>query len=289
MKVKEVLDKTIQFFRDKKMDQARFEAEWLIGAGLGLDRVQLYMKYDQPLKEQELQNLRDFVKRRVQGEPLAYIAGTKGFYGYDFIVNPDVLIPRPETETLVEKALEFSKALNKGTLEILDLGSGSGCIGLTMAKKLPQAKVTLVDVSEKSLEVAKKNGHNLKVSERCQFVNSDAVEFLKSTEQMFDLILANPPYIAPEDTKVDEHVRKYEPHLALFACQGTSLLETWSQAGVAKLANPGLMLMEMGFEQGPQMKQHFLNLKFFERVEVLKDLSNHDRVILGQKGCVTHG
>jgi release factor glutamine methyltransferase len=283
MKVKEVLDKTIQFFREKKMEQARFEAEWLIGAGLGLDRVQLYMKYEQPLKENELNKLREFVKRRVQGEPLAYIAGVKGFYGYDFVVNTDVLIPRPETETLVEKALEFIKKQNLQEPKILDLGTGSGCVGLTMAKKIPGATVTLLDVSPAALAVARQNAENLKVNERVSFIESDALEFLKGTDETFDLILSNPPYISPEDKQVDEHVRKFEPHLALFAESGTQLLKTWSENAQHKLKNPGIMLMEMGHDQGDEMKTWFESFKFFSRVEVIQDLSKNDRIILGER------
>jgi release factor glutamine methyltransferase len=283
MKVKEVLDKTIQFFREKKMEQARFEAEWLIGAGLGLDRVQLYMKYDQPLKENELSKLREFVKRRVQGEPLAYIAGAKGFYGLDFVVNKDVLIPRPETETLVEKALDFIKLKSLEQPKILDLGTGSGCVGLTLAKKIPGASVTLLDVSSAALLVARQNAENLKVTERVSFIESDAAEFLKGTDESFDLILANPPYISPQDVQVDEHVRKFEPHLALFAESGTQLLKLWSENSQHKLRNPGLILMEMGHDQGEEMKLWFEGFKFFGRVEVIQDLSKNDRVILGER------
>ena len=283
MKVKEVLDKTIQFFREKKMDQARFEAEWLIGAGLGLDRVQLCMKYDQPLKENELNKLRDFVRRRVQGEPLAYISGVKGFYGLDFIVTKDVLIPRPETETLVEKALDFIKKQNLENPKIIDLGTGSGCIGLTIAKKIPGANVTLLDVSSAALAVAKQNAENLKLIDRISFIESDASDFLKGTDETFDLILANPPYISPFDKQVDDHVRKYEPHLALFADSGTQLLKTWSESAKHRLKKPGLMLMEMGYDQGEDMRVWFEGFKFFTRVEVIQDLSKNDRVISGER------
>ncbi|MFN8846160.1 MAG: peptide chain release factor N(5)-glutamine methyltransferase [Bdellovibrionales bacterium] len=283
MKVKEVLDKTIQFFREKKMEQARFEAEWLIGAGLGLDRVQLYMKYDQPLKENEIVKLREFVKRRVQGEPLAYIAGVKGFYGFDFIVNKDVLIPRPETETLVEKALDFIKLKSLSAPKIIDLGTGSGCVGLTLAKKISGATVTLLDISPAALLVARQNAENLKILDRVSFIESDAAEFLKGTDETFDLILANPPYISPDDKQVDDHVRKFEPHLALFADSGTRLLKTWSEKAQGKLKSPGLMLMEMGHDQGEEMKTWFESFHFFSQVQVIQDLSKNDRVILGER------
>lgn len=283
MKTKEVLDKTIQFFRDKKMENARLEAEWLIGAGLGLDRVQLYLKFDQPLKENEVTKLRDMVKRRIAGEPLAYITNSRGFYGLEFKVTPDVLIPRPETETLVEKALDYLKTLDQESISILDLGTGSGCIGLTLAKKDPRVKLKLVDISPGALSIAKENAEALNVTDRCQFFEAKADQFLNQETESFDLILANPPYIAPSDTHVEKDVKAFEPHTALFAEEGTSLLKLWSQSAASKLKSKSLMMMEMGFDQGPQMKDFYINLKCFSKIEVIKDLSGHDRVILGEK------
>jgi len=283
MKIKEVLDKTIQFFKDKKLESARLEAEWLIGAGLGLDRIQLYLKFDQPLKEDELTKLREMVKRRISGEPLAYIIGSRGFYGLEFQVTKDVLIPRPETETLVEKALDYSNKIETDEIQIADLGSGSGCIGLTMAKKDSRVKVKLVDISSEALKIARLNAEKLNIQEQCEFIESDAANFLNQTNLQFDLILANPPYIDFTDLHVEENVKKFEPELALFAEGGTSLLKKWSTAAPLRLKNKSLLMMEMGFDQGPQMKNHFEELKSFAKVEVLKDLSGHERVILGEK------
>ncbi len=285
MTVKEVLDRTIQFFKDKKMDQARLEAEWLIAGGLGINRVQLYMKYEQPLREPEVAKLREYVRRRSQGEPLAYITGTKGFYKLDFKVTPDVLIPRPETETLVETAIDWARknCAGKEEIKILDLGSGSGCVGLTMAVELPQARVHLVDISEKALAVAKENAQSLGVIERCLFTRGDAFEVCVQIEGKFDLILSNPPYIDPQDPEVEEDVKKYEPSAALFTEGGNQLLKSWSQAYGSKLLKPGLMLMEMGYKQGAEMLKHFESLKIFDDVKILKDLSGHDRIIQGSR------
>lgn len=282
MKLKEVLDKTIQFFKEKKIENARLEAEWLIAGGLKLDRIQMYMKYDQPLKDHELQILRDMVKRRISGEPLAYITGSKGFYGLEFKVTPAVLIPRPETETLVEKALDWLKTQTQDEIHVLDLGSGSGCIGLTLAKKDSRIKVRLVDISLEALEVAQENTKLLKLEERTTFTNQDAADFLKTTDEKFDLIVANPPYINPHDSHVEENVKKYEPHLALYADEGSALLEQWSKLAVHKMKQPGFMLMEMGFDQGQEMKNYFESLRAFTNTQVIQDLSSKDRVITGE-------
>ena len=283
MTVKEVLDRTIQFFKDKKWDQPRLEAEWLIAGGLGIDRVQMYMKYEQPLKETEISKLREYVKRRASGEPLAYITGTKGFYKLDFKVTKDVLIPRPETEALIEHALIWAKKnlKEKPEIKVLDIGSGSGCVGLTMAKELPNTKIQFIDISEKALAVAKENAQLLKLEERCIFTLGDAAEVASQVEGGFDIILSNPPYISPDDLEVEAHVKSFEPHTALFAQNGTDLLKSWSKLYASKLSQPGLMMMEMGYKQGLEMQKYFESLEAFDIVQVIKDLSGLDRIIQG--------
>ena len=148
MKLKEVLDKSIQFFKDKKFESARLDAELLISHALKLERMQLYLKFDSPLTEKEVSDCREVVRRRSQGEPVAYITEEKGFYGLTFKVGPGVLIPRPETELLVEQALEFIKQNKLEAPKILDLGAGTGCIGFSILKNIPQA--TLVCVVQSS-------------------------------------------------------------------------------------------------------------------------------------------
>jgi release factor glutamine methyltransferase len=138
MKLKEVLDKTTAFFKDKKLDTPRLDAELLLSHGLKLDRIQLYMKFDQPLSDEELATCRELVRRRSQGEPVAYIQGSKEFYGFSFEVNSHVLIPRPETEHIIDEALKWATDKDR-ELKILDLGTGSGCVGLTLLKKFPQS------------------------------------------------------------------------------------------------------------------------------------------------------
>lgn len=291
MKLKEVLDKTTQFFKEKNIDTPRLDAELLLAHGLKLERMQLYLKFDQPMGEAELATCRELVRRRVQGEPVAYILGSKYFYGYNFAVNSAVLIPRPETEHIVEAALDW--APDKDTnYTIVDLGSGSGCIGLTLLKKLPNAKLIAVDASEKALEVAKANATNLEVSERAQFINADAanVDLVLATVKDFTgsseihILVSNPPYIASDDKDVEENVKKFEPEIALFAPEnGLKFLRDWSQKYSQFLSDKAIVLMEMGMTQGPAMKSHFEGLGIFNKVDVIKDLASLDRVIRGVK------
>ncbi len=295
MKLKEVLDKTIAFFKEKKFDSPRLDAELLLAHGLKLERIQLYMKFDQPLQETELASLRELVRRRSQGEPVAYILGHRDFYGETFEVNSHTLIPRPETEHIIEETLKWAENDGRSLdqpYRILDLGTGTGCVGLTLLKKLPSAKLVSVDLSEKALAVATRNAQNLGVSDRVHFVHSDAanadkvLSVVKSfmSESTVDILVSNPPYIAHEDSAVEANVKKYEPSMALFADdEGLKLLKTWSQNYKFNLSSQALVLMEMGMTQGPAMKNHFEGLGVFNEVRVIKDLSGHDRVICGVK------
>lgn len=280
MTIKEVLDRTVQFFKEKKFETARLDAELLLSHTLGLkDRVALYLKFDQPMKEDELVRCREAVRRRSQGEPVAYILGTKGFFGFDFVVNKNTLIPRPETEILVEKAL--SKFSTETALHAYDFGTGSGCIGLSLAKKLPNATVTLVDGSGAALEVASENAKRLGVSERVTVVHS-LVEKLETGKAQ--LILANPPYIDRNDTNVEENVRKFEPDVALFADDnGLNALQNWAGKAAELLEAKGWYGFEMGKDQAETMRDFLQSLGTFENIEIVKDLAGFNRHIFAQR------
>lgn len=291
MKLKEVLDKTIQFFREKKTDSPRLDAELLLAHGLGIQRIQLYLKFDQPLSDAEMATCRELVRRRAQGEPVAYILGAREFYGYNFQVNSAVLIPRPETEHIVEESLAWATDKEKA-YTIVDLGTGSGCIGLSLLKQLPQAKLVAADISEKALEVARANAVALEVANRAEFVLADAAETDKilavvkrfTGEAKIQILVSNPPYIATDDKDVEENVKKFEPDTALFAPEnGLKFLQTWSRNYGPFLDQQSITLMEMGMTQGPEMKKHFESLGIFNQVDIIKDLASLDRVIRGVK------
>ncbi len=280
MKLKEVLQKTTQFFQEKGFPSPRLDAEILLCHGLGLRRIDLYLKFDQPLTEIEMQKCRDLVRRRSTGEPVAYILHEQGFFRRIFHVQPGVLIPRPETELLVEKVLEFAgkNQLNE-PLSIVDLGTGSGCIGLTLALELPQSKVKLVDISKQALEVARINLQKFEMQNQVQVEESDAI----SVQGEFDIIVANPPYIDEKDLRVEKHVRQFEPSTALFAeQQGLQFLKDWSSHHFKNLNPGGLMIFEMGCDQGLAMREHFEKIGF-QNVEVIKDYGGLDRFIVGVK------
>ena len=282
MKLKEVLDKSIQFFKDKKFDSPRLDAELLISSALKMERMQLYLKYESPLTEKEVSDCREVIRRRTQGEPVAYITEEKGFYGHIFKVGAGVLIPRPETEGLVEAATEFLK--NKKILNprILDLGAGTGCIGFSILKNIPEATLVSVEKSPLAFKYLEINCENLKLSDRAELILKDVNDLNASELNMFDIIVANPPYISMNDPEVETAVKKFEPAEALFAeSEGLQLLKAWSTQFAKNLKSPGLMQFEMGYLQGATMQTHFESLQVFSKVSIDKDLSGLDRIIKG--------
>jgi release factor glutamine methyltransferase len=279
MKIKDVFEKTLQFFKDKKIESARLDTELLLAFALKIERVQIYIRYELPLSETEIQLCRELVRRRASGEPIAYITGEKGFFGETFSVGPGVLIPRPETELLVEQALEFIKKREIKNPKILDLGAGTGCIGFSILKNCAEATLVAVEKSNEAFEYLYKNQKNLKLEERSKILIADA-STVDLQSEMFDIVVANPPYIAGDDPQVEAAVRKFEPHSALYADNnGLKALKEWAAHSQRVLKKPGLMLFEMGHQQGAPMLQFFSAMNLFSEVKVLKDLSGLDRVI----------
>lgn len=291
MKMKDVLEKTAGFFREKGFSSPRLDAEILLSHALKIERIRLYLDFERPLSEDELNRCRDLVKRRSQGEPVAYITGKKEFFGLLFDVTPTVLIPRPETEHLVEEGIDWARmhARENEALRIVDLGCGSGCIGIALLKNIPHARLLAVDLSAEAVEVAESNAARIGVLDRCEFVMADAsdpenVELLleKAGFAQIDMLLANPPYIDSKDTRVEDGVRRFEPSQALFAGQnGLAALRQWSHVWAPQLAASSICLMEMGTDQAAEMTKHFNSLGIFSRTDIIRDLGGHDRVIKG--------
>lgn len=292
MTLKEVVERTTHFFKEKKFDSPRLESELLISYGLQVPRIQIYLKFDQPLKEEELDYLRTLVRRRSSGEPLAYITGEKAFFKQTFFVDKNVLIPRPETEQIVEEVLKWSQK-KEGPLHILDLGTGSGCLGLSLLKEIKDAHLCAVDISESAIGVAKKNASRLEVQDRVDFIVEDALNSQKVIEQAksvfergFDIIISNPPYISSSDPEVEQGVREFEPALALFSeNEGLHHAKSWLKQYSPFCKKQALVMFEMGYTQGVQLKASFEELNIFDSVEIHKDIFEKDRFIKG----VIHG
>lgn len=280
MKLKEVFEKSVQFFKDKKFETARLDAELLISHALKIERIQLYIRYDQPLKEDEISACREVVRRRGQGEPVAYIIGEKGFFGEIYKVGAGVLIPRPETEIIVEEAIAFLKKASVENPRVLDLGAGTGCIGFSILKNTVDTSLVSVEKSNEAFVYLEQNKQNLALQDRTQTVLSAVEELPVAELGKFDVIASNPPYIAENDPNVEENVRKFEPSSALFAKdEGLALIKSWFALTQTLLKPHGIILFEIGSTQGESAKTMAELTKAFSEVQIIKDLSGLDRTL----------
>lgn len=280
MKLKEVFEKSVQFFKDKKFDTARLDAELLISHALKVERVQIYVKYEQPLKEAEIALCRESVRRRGLGEPVAYITGEKGFYGEIFNVGTGALIPRPETEIIVEEALNFLKTNKFENPKIADLGAGTGCIGLSILKNTVHAKLLSIEKSAEAFRYLEENVQKLNLQERCEVKLADLETFDFSTLGQLDVVVSNPPYIANNDPQLEANVKKFEPAESLFAQdQGLHFIKDWMAKSSSQLSPGGLLMFEIGSTQGQQVLNFAKDLNIFSQVQIIKDLSGLDRTL----------
>jgi release factor glutamine methyltransferase len=255
----------------------RLDAELLVGFALGLPRVKLYLDLDRPLGPDELAQVRSLVVRRRKREPVAYILGDREFYRRSFEVSPVVLIPRPDTETLIERALELVAA--DSPARVLDLCTGSGAIAITLAAERPAASVIGTDLSASALEVARRNAERHGVTARCEFLEGDLFAPLPAAAR-FELIVANPPYIPePELATLQPEIRDFEPRLALASGgDGLTHLGRLCESTRGYLEPGGSLLFEVGLGQAAQV-QRWLEERGFDQVRAHKDLGGIERVV----------
>ena len=244
MTVLEVLQATTAYLKKRNVENPRLNAEHLMAHALGRKRIELYLDFEQALTETELAPLRGLVKRRSEGEPLQHLLGTVEFCGLTFLCDKRALVPRPETEQLVE--LVETRIENR-ELRIVDVGTGSGVIALSLAAKMPEAQVLGVDVSEDALALAQENAARLNLSERVQFLKS---RLLENIEGAFDLIVANLPYVSIQDRHTLSLEVLQDPEVALFAgAQGDELVSELIDQAQFRLRPGGLLALEIGLGQ----------------------------------------
>ncbi len=279
----EILQKTTSFFKEKKIETARLDAELLIADALNLKRIDLYIKFEYPLTETEIQKCRDHVRRRAQQEPVAYILEKKDFFKESFKVKKGVLVPRPETEGLVEEALAWIQRNSLSAPYIADFGSGSGCVGLSILKEMSdQGRLVGVDASELAIENSRENGMKLELK-NFEFIKARIQDF-DFGEKPFDVVVANPPYIAKEDSNIQEDVKKFEPHEALFAeDEGYKEIADWAQVAARILRPGGLVAFEIGATQAQKAKKIFADTGQFVLIRSEKDLAGLDRFVFAEK------
>jgi release factor glutamine methyltransferase len=276
--VLEIIKKTTDFFARKGIDSPRLNAELLIGHALGLKRMQLYLQFERPMSEGELESIRPLVRRRGLHEPVQYILGETEFHGLRVKVDSRVLIPRPETEQLVELAVA---SCQRPPTRILDLGTGSGAIALALARAFPTAAVTATDIDPAALTLARENAEMNGMAGRIHFMQTEW--FSAVPNELFELIVSNPPYLSAEETaQAPEEVRNFEPIRALSAeNDGLADLHTIVHAASRFLAPDGLLALETGCAQHPRLLELLATAGFSQR-ESRKDLTGRDRFLLAR-------
>ncbi len=281
-----ILNWTQSYFKNHSIDSPRLTAEILLAHSLGIKRLDLYLQYDRPLEQRELSGFKTLIKRRIQHEPVAYITGVKGFYESEFHVTPDVLIPRPDTELMVEQALAVlnNRKDEKNPQKVLEMGTGSGAIIVSLAKAASQHLYFATDKSVQAIGVAKKNADRV--------LSCPAIEFcvgswfsMFSSSQSFDLIVSNPPYIPSQQIgMLQPEIRQYEPRLALDGGRDGLACYRWIiERAVGFLCPGGVMLLEIGSDQKEDICRIMTESSLYYPPEFMPDLAGHDRLVLIKK------
>ena len=293
-----LIEWTRGFFEKKGVPQPRLEAEILLAHVLGLERIDLYMKYEQPVEEGPRSEFRELVRRRAEGEPTRYLTGGCEFMSLAMKVTPDVLIPRPETEMLVEEVLRRAGAKRSpppaapppepaaATLTAIDLCTGCGCVAVSLAVHLPACRVTATDVSAAALAVARTNAEAHAVADRVALLEGDLYDALDAADaQPADFLLSNPPYVAQGEWEgLQREIRDHEPRGALVAGPtGLEIVGRIVKGAPAYLRGGAMLLVEIGSAQGAAAKEMAQAVRGLADVEILRDYAGLDRILVARR------
>lgn len=294
--VLKIIQWTTEYLKGKGVDNPRLDSEVLLAHLLKLDRVGLYLNFDRPMSSEELASYREMIKRRSAREPLQYITGRQEFWSLDFKVTPDVLIPRPDTEILVEEALKVVSgrwpAVGENRPLILDLCTGSGCIAISLAKELKDAVVFAADASAAALQIARENAETNGVLDRVVFLKGDLYGALDNRPPTtghrplsFDLIASNPPYVKNTDIPdIQAEVRDYEPRMAVDGGhEGLEFYKRIVEGAPDHISPGGWLMMEVGEGQAEAVSRMTGLSNSFEPASIVKDLAGIERVVKARK------
>ncbi|MEJ6951147.1 peptide chain release factor N(5)-glutamine methyltransferase [Natronospora cellulosivora (SeqCode)] len=283
MNIKEILTSTEEYLKKHGVNNPRLEAEVLLSHVMELERIQLYVHFDKPLKKGELDQYRDLVHKRAQKVPIAYLLEKKEFMSLEFFVNEDVLIPRPETEELVESLIKYCEKKSLNDPNIVDVCTGSGAIAVSLAYYLTDARILAIDISAEALEVSKKNIEKFQLSQRVKAARGDLLSpLIKLEKKNVDIVVSNPPYIDKEGMAILSEEVKKEPAIALSGGNdGLDYYRKLIPQAKSVLKIEGLLAMEIGYNQGESIKKLFD--EDWKNIRVEKDLSGHDRMVFAEK------
>ena len=265
-------------------DTPRLDVELFLQKALGnVDRIYIHLNLNKELTKDQYDEFLGYINDRINGRPVAYIVGNREFMGLDFFVKEGALIPRPDTETLVEEIIELCKG-KKEKLDILDIGTGSGAITVSLAKYIENSKITSLDISDIPLEVGKINAVNNGVDNRIEFLKSDVFTAIKNTEKKFDIIVSNPPYIPKKDIEtLHTQVKDYEPYNALEGGEdGLDFYRQITEESVQYLKQGGILAYEVGHDQSEDVSK-IMKHHGYDKIYTKKDIQGIDRVVIGFK------
>jgi release factor glutamine methyltransferase len=281
--IQKLLNWVTEYFTGKDIDSPRLSAEWLLCYVLGLKRIELYTQFGKIVGQEQLSQLHELVKRAGAHEPIAYITGKKEFYSLEFEITKDCLIPRPETELLVERAIEFLRT-RSGEQFACDLCTGSGCVAVAIARNFANCRIVATDISDSALAVAEKNVAKHGLMNRIKLLQGDLFEPIISGlgPAKFDLIVSNPPYVSePEYEKLAANVKDFEPKSALTAgLDGLDIIKKIIADANQHLKPTGTLILEIGNEQGPALRDILETAGYFDNVKIEKDYANLDRLAI---------
>ncbi|MBV8174894.1 MAG: peptide chain release factor N(5)-glutamine methyltransferase [Verrucomicrobia bacterium] len=281
MTVLEVLQNTTAYFAKKQVEHPRLNIEHLLAEALGKNRIELYLEFDRPLSDRELEPLREKVRRRAEGEPLQHLLGHWDFFGRTFKTDRRALIPRPDTELLIEAVLKKFLTRGANATRLVDVGTGSGILAITFALEQPELEVVAVDISNDALALAHENAERLGVSDRIVFRRSDLLDQIDGS---FDWIVANLPYVPTADIRGLQREVQFDPALALDGGEdGLAIVKRLLESIPGKIALNGVVALELGQGQAKTVSK-FLARQNYRDISIMKDYQGVERVLIARYG-----
>ncbi|WP_130805708.1 peptide chain release factor N(5)-glutamine methyltransferase [Senegalia massiliensis] len=283
--VRDLLERGFKSLSKTERKSPRLESELIVMHLLDVDKAYLYTHPNRIVSKEIIEKFEELIEKRKEGYPIQYILKNQEFMGLDFHVTEGVLVPRPDTEILIEYIIKFARKNKKEKIKILDIGTGSGAISLSLAYYIENSYIYSVDISEKAIKIARKNKKKMNLEDRVELITKDILEGFPEIDEKMDIVVSNPPYIPSRDIdSLQIEVSKYEPRLALDGGDdGLVFYRYITEKAKEKLIDNGLLCYEIGYDQGESVK-NIMGDNGYKEILVLKDLQGRDRAVIGRMG-----
>lgn len=283
--VRNLLEKGFKSLSKTERKSPRLESELIVMHLLDVDKAYLYTHPNRIVSIEIVDKFKELIEKRKEGYPIQYILKNQEFMGLDFHVTEGVLVPRPDTEILIEYIIKFARKSDKEKFNILDIGTGSGAISLSLAYYIENSYIYSVDISEKAIKIARKNKKKMKLEDKVKLITKDVLQGFPEIDEKMDIVVSNPPYIPSRDIdSLQIEVSKYEPRLALDGGDdGLIFYRYITEKAKEKLIDNGLLCYEIGYDQGESVK-NIMKDNGYKEILILKDLQGRDRAVIGRMG-----